>query len=50
MLPRAAREAPLVASKCCVFRVAWEFLVFSYVKSARFAQNSVLPFDVPSIP
>jgi hypothetical protein len=29
VLPRAARrEAPLVASTCCIFGVAWKFLVF----------------------
>jgi hypothetical protein len=50
VLPRAAREAPLVAYRHCVFRVAWEFLVLSCVSSARFVQILVLPFAVPRIP
>jgi hypothetical protein len=43
---RAMREAPLVASTCCVFNVAWEFLVFSYVLHARYVHNVVLHFAV----
>jgi hypothetical protein len=44
--PRAARDAPLVAFTCCVFSVAWEFLVFSYVFGVGSVHNVVLPFAV----
>jgi hypothetical protein len=50
VLPRVVREAPLVASTCCVFSVAWEFHVLSYVSCALFVHNVVLPFAVPWIP
>jgi hypothetical protein len=38
LVPRAAREAPLLASTCCAFSVAWGFLVFSIVSSARYVR------------
>jgi hypothetical protein len=50
VFPRAAREAPLVASACCVFRVVWEFLVSYGVLFTRLMHNVVLPFRVFWIP
>jgi hypothetical protein len=46
VLPRAAREEPLVASTCRVFSVAWEFRVFLCGLSARFVRIAVVLFVV----
>jgi hypothetical protein len=45
VLPRPAREAPLVASTRHVFSVAWEFLVLYYVLYARFVDIVVPPTE-----
>jgi hypothetical protein len=47
VLPRAAREAPLVASTCCVFSLAWDFVIVFYLQDLC---NVVHPFVVPLIP
>jgi hypothetical protein len=44
----ARRVRRRLSPLCVVFlNVAWEFLVFSYVSSAGFVHNEVLPFPVP---
>jgi hypothetical protein len=41
VLPRTAREAPLVAFTCYAFNVAWECLVFSCVSCPRYVHDVV---------